>query len=258
MTAPRPQNVSLEVAIASLQGAIYSESGGANRIELNSALPLGGLTPSLGLVKAVIERVRLPVIAMVRPRPGGFCYGEEDWRVMQKDADLLLEAGAAGLAFGYLKTEGEVDIPRTRMMLRQMEGRAAVFHRAFDLTPDPFEALEMLIDLGVTRILTSGQASTAAEGAEVIRRLIKQAAGRIEILPGGSIRAHSVADLIKATGCDQVHAALRVSRSDPSTVTRPHLRFGLNTGLPEGEFEEVDEESVRAMRATLDGAANTQ
>ena len=250
MSAPRPQNVRLEVAIASLSGAIFAESGQADRIELNAALPLGGLTPSIGLVRAVVERVALPVIAMVRPRPGGFCYGQEDWLVMQRDADFLLEAGVAGLAFGCLTGDGAVDIQRTRSMLRQMESREAVFHRAFDLTPDPYKALEQLIDLGVTRVLTSGQAPTAAEGAAILARLIEQAAGRIEILPGGGIRPHNVASLIAATGFDQVRAALRKTRSDSSAATRPELRLGAGSST-EGEYEETDEDAIRAIRAAL-------
>jgi len=138
---------------------------------------------------------------------------------MRRDADLLLSHGAAGLAFGLLTDERTIDVPRTRALLRQIgPNRQSVFHRAFDVTADPFAALETLIDLGFKRVLTSGQARSAPAGAELIRRLIERAAGRIEILPGGGITADNAAALIAQTAAIQLHGSFSVpcdDRADP-------------------------------------------
>ncbi len=126
----------------------------------------------------------IPVMAMVRPRAGGFVYSEADFAVMRRDAAILLEHGADGIVFGVLHSDGTVDATRCGKMLEVAGGKQTVFHRAFDVVPDPTRALDQLIDLGFTRVLTSGQQKTALEGSELIARLIARAAGRIEVLPG--------------------------------------------------------------------------
>src|SRR4051794_16556979 len=178
--------VLVELCIASVEDALIAEAGGVDRVELNSALPVGGLTPSAGLLAEVRRAVRLPVVVMARPRPGGFCYTAAEFAVLRRDTDFALEQGADGVTFGVLRDDGRVDVDRCRELVRQVGSRprqGAVFHRAFDFTPDPLEALEQLIDAGVCRVMTSGQRPTAAEGAALIAELIRRAAGRIEVLP---------------------------------------------------------------------------
>src|SRR5262245_4103970 len=222
---PTPR-VPVDVAVASVEDALAARAGGADRLELNAALALGGLTPSLGTVVEVRAAVALPVLVMVRPRPGGFAYGAADFKVMQRDADLALEHGAAGIVFGILTVEGSVDLDRCRRLVRQAGERAAVFHRAFDVTPDPFAVLERLIDLGFRRVMTSGQEETAYNGARRIAELRGRAAGRIEILPAGGINRFTAADVLARTGCDQVHASLRARQQDRSVAARPQVSFG--------------------------------
>jgi copper homeostasis protein len=183
--------------------------GGADRLELCGALELGGLTPSVGLLAAVHRRVRLPVLAMVRPRAGDAVYTAAEWSVMETDAGLLLDAGADGVAFGALDARGAVDERRTRGMVMLAGGAEVVFHRAFDAAADPFAALDALIACGVRRVLTSGGRATALEGADRIRALVARAAGRIEVLPGGGIRESNVEDVVRRTGCASVHLARR-------------------------------------------------
>jgi len=198
----------LEVAIATLADARTAHAAGADRLELNAALDVGGLTPSLGTLALIHESVPLPVIAMLRPRPGGFVYSDAEFLTMQRDADLLLAGGAMGVAMGFLGGDRTVDIDRTRALVRQIgPSHQAVFHRAFDLTRDPFAALDSLIDCGVTRILTSGQQPTALAGAGLIRRLIDHAAGRIEILPGAGVTPDNAVELIAQTAATQVHGS---------------------------------------------------
>src|SRR6266540_2840215 len=181
-------SILLEVIVSSLDDARAAAAGGADRFELCSALALGGLTPSLGLLAAIKAELPQPVVFMVRPREGGMAYTEAEYAVMERDAVLALEAGADGLVFGFLTPEGAVDVSRCHRFLARIAGvgrprSQLVFHRAFDVVPDPSVALEQLIDLGITRVLTSGQAPRALEGLPVIRRLVEQAAGRIEVLP---------------------------------------------------------------------------
>jgi copper homeostasis protein len=240
----------LEVAIASVTDAVTAQSGGADRVELNTALSLGGLTPSLGLVEEVRRAISLPLIVMARPRPAGFCYDAEDVRVMQRDIDLLLAHGADGIAFGVLTATGEIDRDRCRQIVRQVGDRQAVFHRAFDVTPDPFVALKQLIDLGVRRIMTSGQEENAVKGASCIAELIRRSASRIEVLPAGGINPATVAEVLARTGCDQVHASLRKDSEDRSTAARPHVRFG-GMGITEDRFTVTNAEAVRQMREVL-------
>lgn len=206
----------LEVCIASLEDAVAAEAGGADRLELNVALELGGLTPSSGLLAEIKSCVALPVIAMLRPRAAGFCYSPSDQRVLLRDAEILLEQGADGVAAGCLLPDGRLDLPFWRQLLRRTEGRPAVFHRAFDCLSEPLVALHQLAVLGTRRILTSGSAATALAGRAQIAQLQKAAGEKIEILPGAGVTAENVAELLQSTGCRQVHGTFRTEHRDRS------------------------------------------
>lgn len=221
----KTNNITLEVCIESLEDAIISEQAGAQRVELNSALALGGLTPSLGTLIAIKQQTTLKTITMIRPRAGGFDYSKHDFEVMKQDIALFNKHGVDGHAFGCLKQDGSIDIKRSKVLINFMQGKEIVFHRAFDVTPDPMLAMEQLIDIGVQRILTSGQQPTALEGAPLLKQLIEKAAGRIEILPASKITAESVNAIIQATGCDQVHGSLRTTTSDRSMQANPAITF---------------------------------
>jgi copper homeostasis protein len=248
--------VLLEVAVASLGDAITAADAGADRLELNAALALGGLTPSLGTLIEVKRSVSIPVVVMIRPRPGGFAYSSGEFRVMRRDADLALAHGADGLAFGILDAGGHVDTARCRQLVEQTGGRAAVFHRAFDVTPDAASALEELIALGLRRVMTSGQEVTAERGAGTIAGLRRQAAGRIEVLPAAGISPASVSAVLTRTGCNQLHASLRGRRKDESPRSRPEIRFYAASLPPEEEYEVTDGASVAKLVALLKGTAN--
>lgn len=251
MTEPRGGRVLLEVPVASLEDALAAQHGGADRLELNAALPLGGLTPSLGALIEVKAAVALPMLVMIRPRPGGFAYSKADFTVMRRDVDLALQHGADGIVFGVLTTDGRVDADRCRRLVRQAAGRTAVFHRAFDVTTDPFEALEQLIDLGFRRVMTSGQEETALKGARLIAELIQRAAGRIEVLPAGGINASTAVDIITRTGCDQVHASLRTHHEDRSVAARPQVSFGGASRGSEHRYDATSAEAVAELRGLL-------
>ena len=201
----------MEVCVETVDDAVAAATGGADRLELNSALALDGLTPSHGLLLETRRAVRAPVVVMARPRAGDFCYSASEFEALQRDVEHALELGADGIAFGILDQDDRIDLPRCGVVLRLTSGKAVdvVFHRAFDATPDPLAALDQLIDLGVRRVMTSGGHRSAPEGADVIRRLVDRAAGRIEVLPAGGIRPDNAARVIERTGCRQLHTSLR-------------------------------------------------
>ncbi|MFO0845940.1 MAG: copper homeostasis protein CutC [Gemmataceae bacterium] len=242
--------VLLEVAVGSAEDAAVAEANGADRVELNAALTLGGLTPSAGLMLETRRAVRVPLVAMARPRPGGFCYRQAEFRTLLRDVEFALANGADGIAFGSLSADGGIDRSRCTEVVRLIGSRVAVFHRAFDVTPDPGTALEELIDLGVRRVMTSGQEETARQGVATIARLVEQARGRIEVLPAAGINPRTVAEVVARTGCDQVHASLRTTREDRSAAARPQVRFG---GSAEDRYEVTDAAAVREVRWRLDG-----
>ena len=162
MNRPR---IKLEICTASAEDCAVAEQSGADRVELNCALMLGGLTPSLGALREARAAIRIPLIAMIRPRAGGFCYSASDFKVMQRDVEAALAEGADGIAFGILTPNGTIDLERCRQIVKLAAGRQIVFHRAFDVVPEPLTALDQLIDLGVTRVMTSGQETSAYNGA---------------------------------------------------------------------------------------------
>lgn len=243
-------HITLEVCVASVDDACAAVRGGADRLELNSALELGGLTPSIGLLRTVLSAVDVPVIAMARPRSAGFCYSADEINVLRADCEHALAHDAAGIAFGILTADGEIDVAHSRTIVELAGRREAVFHRAFDVTPDPQRALEQLIDLGIRRVMTSGQQRAAAEGRELIARLVDQAAGRIEILPAGGITLENAVDIVQRTSCRQIHGSFSTQVCDVSTQLRPEVSFG---SRPEDQRYRVTESAaVQAVRTGLD------
>ena len=241
----------IEVCCGSVDDAVEAEKGHADRIELNSSLFLGGLTPSLGSIIEAKRRLDIPVMVMIRPRAGGFCYTQAEMAVMLHDAKLAVEHGADGLVFGILTEDGSIDTERCRQLIELCQGRETVFHRAFDVTPDPMKALEQLIELGFTRILTSGQQRTVPEGIELIKKLITQAGDKIEILPGGGIRAHNVRNIVKQTGTTQVHLSAFAQRIDESTQCRPNITFGGALHPPEDRYDLIDHTAIQSISNLL-------
>lgn len=234
----------VEVCCGSYYDALQAQYGGARRIELNSALHLGGLTPSLATLLKVKEMTDLEVICMVRPRGAGFCYSDEEFEVMKLDAEILLDNGADGIAFGCLNEEGEINIVQTRQMVELIKSyhRTAVFHRAIDCVLDIDEAMNILITIGVDRILTSGLQEKAYQGRRMIKYLQEAYGDNIEILPGSGINVQNVEELITFTGVNQVHSSCKTWLLDPTT----HLN-NANFGYHDDDYEAVSFEIVEAM-----------
>jgi copper homeostasis protein len=208
----------VEICVDDLSGALAAEEAGADRIELCAALSEGGITPSIGLIRAVLGRLRrIGVVVMIRPRGGDFNVTAAERAVMLADiAAIRAEPHAPGVTvgfvFGALNADGTVDVPTTRALVAASAGAPVTFHKAFDETTDLPAALETLMALGVNRVLTSGGKATAAEGSAMLRALVAQAADRITILGGGGVRAHNLRTLLAETGVPEVH--LRAMRPD--------------------------------------------
>lgn len=241
------QRILVEVCCGSAEDAIEAREGGADRVELCASLMFGGLTPSAGAIIETRRALDIPVMVMVRPRGGGFCYSEVEMRVMERDVDMALQLGADGIVLGILNEDGTVDRSRCARIIERIGERETVFHRAFDVTPDPFAALDDLIRLGVKRVLTKGQQNTLEEGAGLIRELIAYAAGRIEILVAG-VRPYNIESIVAGLGCDQIHIASFVTRTDPSSGARPHVFFGSALRPPEDRYEMTDQGYIRKVR----------
>ena len=231
------KNIKIEICAGSFEDAVLAEKSGASRIELNSSLFLGGLTPSLGTLKLVKKETHLEVMTMVRPRAAGFFYSSYEYKTMLEDAKLFIDNGADGLVFGFLKKDGTIDSKRCEALIKIAGGADKVFHRAIDVVPDPLKALDELISLGFTRVLTSGQEPTAYEGAGLIAKMVKRARGRIEILPGGGITEKNASKIIKLTGVDQIHFAALKRREEPSTKVNPSIYYGGALYPPEDSIE---------------------
>jgi copper homeostasis protein len=199
----------LEVAANSVASALAAEAGGAARVELCSALDVGGLTPSHAAIATACERLRIPVHVLIRPRAGDFVFDDLECEVMQRDIEVCKALGCAGVVLGVLTAEADVDVPRSRSLRNTAGGMSVTFHRAFDVTRDPERALDAIIAIGCDRLLTSGQQVGAHAGAPLIRKLIGQAGGRITIMPGGGITAQNIAAIAQATGAREFHASAK-------------------------------------------------
>lgn len=245
----------VEICTGSYADCMAAFHGGAERVELNSALSVGGLTASVAVLRRVKKETTLKVICMVRPRAGGFCYDEAETKIMMEEARLLLENGADGIAFGFLHADGTVHRERTLQMSELIHsfGKEAVFHRAFDVTKDPFQAMEVLLSCKIDRLLTSGQRAKAMQGAELIAQLQDRFGDRIEILAGSGVNAQNAGALLARTGIRQVHSSCKGYRLDPTTASE-HVSYAYLDDAHAMEYDVVEETLVRALIDALIGS----
>ncbi|PKR54205.1 copper homeostasis protein CutC [Thalassospira marina] len=200
--------MTLEVCVESFEDALIAAQNGADRIEYCSALAVGGLTPTPGALARMPE-IPVPCFAMIRPRPGNFVYSATEIETMTREIAMARQAGAQGVVFGACKADGSLDTEALKLLCDAAGGLAKTLHRAFDVTPDAFGALETAVSLGFDRILTSGQKPTAEEGCNMIADLIARAQGRIIILPGSGVTAANASTLRAKTGTSQLHASCK-------------------------------------------------
>jgi Uncharacterized protein involved in copper resistance len=199
----------------------------------------------------------MKIMTMIRPREGGFCYTEAEFAVAIEDAKQLLANGSDGLVFGFLHTDGTIDVKRTAILaklakLAHSAGKEAVFHRAIDVVPDWKQALDLLIDLNITRVLTSGQEADVSNGTETVREMIRYAAGRIQILPGAGITVRNYQRIVAETGTDQIHLAAHRSVADTSVLNNRSIFYGGCLYPPEDRFNMIDKEYISGIVTGLE------
>jgi copper homeostasis protein len=211
----------LELCVDSAASALAAQRGGASRIELCSNLRDGGTTPHAQLIATTRTKFVGAVHVMIRPRPGDFCYSDNEFEIMQRDVLLAKELGANGVVFGILQESGVIDRERTKCLVELARPLSTTFHRAFDLSPDLDHALEATIEAGVNRILTSGGAATAVDGLATIAGLVARAGNRVAIMAGGGIREHNVRRIIAEGRVREIHANLGVPVSIPRPRAHP-------------------------------------
>lgn len=248
--------VKLEICCYSLESALAAQKGGAHRIELCDNNFEGGTTPSFGLLKRVREQLQIGLFVMIRPRGGDFLYSRDEIQVMLYDIAMAKDLGADGVVFGVLKTDGYLDLQNMKMLMDEARGLQVTLHRAFDVTPDPRRTLQEAVDLGVHRILTSGQKAAAAEGIPLIRTLVELAGGSIGIMPGGGINEYNLGEILE-TGVKEFHVSAKSERPS-QMIYRPQ---GVYMGDPRsGEFslEVADVQQVENYKKIIGEYAKKQ
>lgn len=230
-----------------------AERGGADRVELCDNLMEGGTTPSGGCIKVARQNLRIGLQVIIRPRGGDFLYSDTEMAVMLEDIRLAKALGADGVVIGCLTADGDIDVARTTALLAAARPLNVTFHRAFDMCRDPRAALETLIQLGVERVLTSGQEASVIEGLEVIQELQKQAAGRIIIMPGGGLTPRNVRKVVDASGVSEVHLSARSGVESGMRHRNTRCFMGGALRPPEFSWKATDERAVQAVVSAVNG-----
>lgn len=237
----------IEVCANSVESAMAAQAGGARRVELCDNLYEGGTTPSHGCILAARRRLEIDLYVIIRPRGGDFLYDELEYEIMREDVLRAKALGVDGVVFGLLTSDGAVDAERVRELTELARPLGATFHRAFDMTANPFDALEALIDCGVDRILTSGQRNAAPDGADLIAELVQRARGRIGVMAGGGVREENARALIERTGVREIHLSGRKRVESAMRYRNPDVSMGGLPGIPEYATDVTDAARVRAV-----------
>lgn len=229
---------------------MHAQKGGADRVELCDNPAEGGTTPSFGTLEIVRQALSIDVYAMIRPRGGDFVYSAYEYHAMKRDIEMCKRASMDGVVLGILKPDGTIDKERCRKLIEAARPMKVNCHRAFDFTRDAFEALDNCREVGFDRILTSGRMPTAAEGADLIKELIKRAAGTVSVMAGVGINPNNVLEIVSRTGVDEIHLSARTYQ--PSQFKRYNPLISLIEPLPDDTGRWVsDEEKIKAVSRLL-------
>jgi copper homeostasis protein len=236
-----------EICVDSVEGVRAARAAGATRVELCASLLEGGITPSRGMIRQArtVPGIKLHVI--IRPRGGDFLFNDAEFAAMASDIETAKAEGADGIVIGQLTADGLVDVVRTRELMTLARPMAVTFHRAFDMTADPFAALETLVDLGIDRILTSGQEASVLEGLPMIAQLVKRAGDRIVIIPGGGITPRNVDRIVAAARPKEIHFAALELAAGGMRFRRNHVFMGGELRPPEYDRLATSEATIRAV-----------
>ncbi len=240
ISSPGKERIILEICAYGVGAAIAAQEGGADRVELCDNAPEGGTTPSYATIALAKKYLHIPVYPIIRPRGGDFLYDEIEFETMQRDIAVCKQLECEGVVIGILTAEGKVDKPRCKKLVELAWPMGVTFHRAVDMTADPFEALEDIIETGCERILSSGQHHSAPEGTELLAQFIVRADERITIMPGGGVRENNIAALLEKTGAREFHTSAKITAPGRMKFKNPRATMG-------GEGNEYDISTVSAQ-----------
>ena len=235
----------LEICANSIQSAINAQKSGAHRVELCENLAQGGTTPSFGFLSQTRKLLNIKLNVLIRPRLGDFLYSDLEYSIMREDIKVAKQLGADGVVCGILNSNGDVDINRTKELVELARPMTFTFHRAFDVTNDPFKSLNDIILVGADRILTSGQQPSAIQGEHLIRELVKQSKGKIIIMPGSGVNAENIEYLLE-TGATEFHMS-GISSIDSKMNFR---KLGMTIGNLDTDYK-IQESSIEKIKAVL-------
>ena len=241
----------IDACVNSVESAVEAQKGGALRVELCDNLMEGGTTPSAGSMRLAREKLEIGLNVIIRPRGGDFCYSDLEYDIMVQDIKAAKEAGADGVVIGILAIDGTVDLERSDYLIQLARPMSVTFHRAFDMTADPFMALADLKRLGVNRILTSGQRPSAMEGRELLKELVQAAGSDIIIMPGVDIDASNIRQLARHTGAREFHVLAERTVQSPMQYKNPHVFMGSDPDLPEYSRPVTDWQQMAAICEAL-------
>lgn len=241
----------IEVCVDSVESAIAAEQGGADRVELCDNLLEGGTTPSAGTIEVARKHLKLGLQVIIRPRGGDFCYSDLEFDVMKRDIEVAKYLKADGVVIGILRPDGTVDVERTRTLLELARPLNVTFHRAFDMTCGPFQALEDLIALGVDRILTSGQAFSVLEGLDLIADLVEKAGERVIIMPGGGTE-RNIKKVVEQCGVKELHVIGPKAVESSMQYRHHHVFMGGELRPPEYTRMSTDPEKITLLRYAVE------
>lgn len=234
----------LEACVDSVESAIHATNAGANRLELCGNLILGGTTPTLATFLQVKRECDVRIHVLIRPRFGDFCYSNYEMDIMKEEIRQFREAGADGIVIGILQRDGQLDCNRMRELIEEAGDMSITLHRAFDVCKDPYQVLSQAKQLGIHTILTSGQANQCSDGAELIKELIEQSDGVVDLLVGGGVNADTIERMYRKTGATSYHMSGKVILQSPMQYRNPAVSMGL-AGLSEYEIWQTNEEYIR-------------
>lgn len=246
------QRSKIEICANSVESAVKAQEGGAYRVELCAGIPEGGTTPSFGdirMARQLLQKTKLHVI--IRPRGGDFLYSHLELEIMLHDIKVARQLGADGVVFGCLTSDGNVDIPAMKMLMNAVGNMDVTFHRAFDMCKNPQEALEQIIELGCSRILTSGQEADAFKGIPLLKELVKQADGRIIIMPGCGVNPNNIRRIAEETGTSEFHFSGRSTYESGMIYRNPKVSMGGTVKIEEYQKDVTNPEIVKAALAEL-------
>ena len=237
----------VEICIDCIDSAAAAQAGGAHRIEVCGSLSAGGITPSVGLIGECVDRCSIPSMVMIRPHDGGFVYSDADIDLMLRDIDVVISMGVKGVVLGALTQDGRVDVPAMQRLVDASRPLEITFHRAFDVVKDPFRALDDIINLGIERLLTSGQAATADSGSNLIKQLVERSGDRVSVIAGAGIDSKNAQKVVSKTRVKEVHASASVPRFSKHQLcdrSRESVSFGDHSRV-------TTTERVRELVSTL-------